>query len=124
MSIKWIWQVGCIVLLTLLISQCKSGPRRYADEPRKIIPRPKMQAVLTDIHIAEGAAKADSIPRDSSDYYARVYHKAVLEKHNLSREKYQRSIRYYVENPDVMVSMYEPMMKELKARKKALNKDK
>lgn len=120
MNVERVVKALVIILLALLLSQCKGGPRRFADKPQKIVPRSKMQAVLTDIHIAEGAAKSDSIPRDSSDYYVRTYYQAVLEKHDLSHKKYQRSLKYYVENPDVMAPMYKPIMKELKERKKAL----
>lgn len=79
-----------------------------------------MQAILTDIHVAESAAKADSIPRDSSAYYALSYYQTVLDKHDVGLSRYKRSLHYYVENPDIMNTMYEPIMENLKARKKAL----
>lgn len=120
MNVERLFKASVIILMAFLLSQCKDGPRRFADKPQKIIPRSKMQAVLRDIHIAEGAAKSDSIPRDSSDYYVRTYYEAVLTKHDLSHKKYQRSLKYYVENPDVMAPMYKSIMKELKERKKAL----
>jgi hypothetical protein len=110
------------ILLMVLIIQCKGGPRRFADKPKTILPKPEMQAVLTDIHVAEGAAKADSIPRDSSRFYVRAYYRTVLEKHDVSVAKYKRSLEYYVANPDIMVTMYKPLMKDLRSRKKALKK--
>ncbi len=120
MDVKRVFKALMIISLALLLMQCNGGPRRFADKPKKIVPRPKMQAVLRDIHIAEGAAKSERISRDSSDYFVRVYYEAVLKKHDLSHKKYQRSLKYYVENPDVMAPMYKPMMKKLKDRKKAL----
>jgi hypothetical protein len=103
----------------VIIASCDSGPRRFADKKSDILPEKKMQAVLRDIHIADGALKSNNVPKDSTAYYARGYYQAVLDKHNVTIKAYKRSIKYYIHNPDVLNAMYDSIIRDLEERKQA-----
>lgn len=105
-----------LVFLLFIITfiGCKAGPKRFADDRSAILDKPKMQALIKDIHIADGTIKAQNFPDDSTKFYARCYYKAILAKHNVKLKTFKQSLAYYVENPDVMITMYKPIMQEIK----------
>lgn len=118
---RTLWILILTVSLLSGTQGCDSGPRRFAKNKKNILPKDTMRAVLKDIHIAEAALKADHIPEDSVQYYARGFYRAVLDKHQVTVKTYKRSLNYYVENPDVMNSIYEPLIQSLEKQKQAMD---
>jgi len=105
-----------ILISGLLVAACKSGPKRFADNPGDIIGKDKMVAVLTDITLAEGALNVKSFPKDSSNQMASGYYPEILAIHDVKSDQFRKSFRYYSENPDVMVDLQKKVIESLSAR--------
>lgn len=109
------------LLFILGLCACKGGPKRFAEDRSAILDKPKMQAIIKDIHIADGTLKAQKIPDDSTNFYARSYYIAILAKHDVDIKTFKQSLAYYVKNPDVMITMYEPIMQQIKEDQRAVD---
>ncbi len=95
-------------ILTALIA-C-SG-REKMKVPKDVLPRQEMVAVLTDIHLVEGAKLGRKIMGDT--VLVDVYFEKVYEKHHLTKEDFERSFDFYSTYPDEMDKMYEQVIENL-----------
>jgi hypothetical protein len=105
---------SAIVICTLLYA-CKPGI------PKHIIQPEEMEKILYDIHVIDGfsatfsMAAPDSMKKIISPYYTGVY-----KKHGIDSAKYNQSLNYYYEHPEVMKLMYDHVTQQLsKAKEKA-----
>ena len=80
--------------------------------PEDVIQKKDMQELLTDIHLAQSAA-TNSILSDSSIYSSSEYMNYVFKTHNVSREKFLSSMKFYTENPEVLEEVYDSVITEL-----------
>jgi hypothetical protein len=87
-----------------------------SDRPSDIIPPKQMAAVLTDVHIVDGAM--NNIPQvpDSVYKYGMAKYLAVFKKHNTDSAQFNRSYKYYTLHPDVLVNIYDIVLKNLAAK--------
>lgn len=73
--------------------------------PEGILDEKRMVAVLSDLHIMDGYIStldySDSLRITGKNYYATIY-----KKHNISRNTYEKSLRYYSMQPALLDSMY------------------
>ena len=97
-----------IVFVTLLIS-C-SG-RKETTIPAEILGKEKMTAILTDIHLVEGAKLGRRIMGDT--VLADVYYQKVFEKYEVSQEKFEESFNFYSDHPDIMDKLYDQVIENL-----------
>lgn len=86
--------------LSILLFGCSSDPA-----PEGILSEAEMKAVLKDIHLNEAYLNTipdlDSIKKVSSGYY-----QMVLKKHHTDLKQFEKSLKYYAENPVLLDSMY------------------
>jgi hypothetical protein len=96
----------------LIFSACSpQAPKKSADLPEWIIPEDKMMAVLTDVHIIEGARIGKTVLGDSLwtiDHYNKLW-----KKHHISETLYDSSFRFYTRNPEKMDQLYEQVLTNL-----------
>ncbi|MGK0406437.1 MAG: hypothetical protein ACJAZH_000249 [Roseivirga sp.] len=96
----------------LIFSACSpQAPQKTADLPEWIIPEDIMMAVLTDVHIIEGARIGKTVLGDSLwtiDHYDKLW-----EKYHISETLYDSSFRFYSRNPEKMDQLYEQVLTNL-----------
>jgi len=104
-----------VFLLTLLLSIQWTACGSSDKEKSKHLPDDKMEAVLTDIYLAE--AYASSIPVDSTlkpkppknlDSLA-LFYTVILDKHKISYDDFAKSMDWYRNNPGQLDSIYRHM---------------
>lgn len=99
-------------LCLLFLGACSpQAPKKTADLPEWIIPEEKMIAVLTDVHIIEGARIGKTVLGDSLwtiDHYTKLW-----DKHHISETLYDSSFRFYTRNPEKMDQLYEQVLTNL-----------
>lgn len=105
-----------IFIPVLLLAACKTGPKRFADNPDAILGKEKMVKVLTDISLAEGALSVKSFPKDSADSMARGYYQEVLDEHDVKTARFRKSMTYYIENPDILIEIQKGVVESLSAK--------
>ncbi|MCT4622380.1 MAG: DUF4296 domain-containing protein [Schleiferiaceae bacterium] len=95
--------------VTLLIS-CKE--KDVVPEPEGLLPPEKMVAVLTDVHLIEGARTGLVIMGDST-VGVREHYKAFFEKHNVTQAEFDSSFVYYSKNPKEFDEIYVKVIENL-----------
>lgn len=103
----------CVFLLIFFFSCTKT--------PKNIIPEDQMVAVLTDVHLANALASnyadLDTIKQRTSTYLHAVYR-----RYHIDSAKFNRSLKYYSENPTLLNEMYEQVEKDLKKKEDSIIK--
>lgn len=74
----------------------------------QILGKEKMTAILVDIHIAESAIKL----KVDSAYAEKTFHK-IFSKHSVTKEQYEQSLKFYVDNPEMLNEIYENVLSEI-----------
>jgi len=79
--------------------------------PEGIIENPKMISVLTDIHLID--SYVSSAAYDTTTQPAKNYYKVVYQKYKIDSVQFQRSLRYYSRQPELLDTMYYQVLKKL-----------
>ena len=107
-------QLFIIPLLLLTACQKNKLPEGVLDEQRMI-------NVLADISVVDGYMSTlmytDTLRIEGRSYYATVY-----KNHNISREVFDKSLKYYSNQPVLLDSMYSKVTRKLEAKERFLNK--
>lgn len=106
-----------IFILTLfLLTACQKNklPEGVLDEQRMI-------NVLADLSVIDGYMSSvmytDTLKIEERSYYATVY-----KNHNISKEIFDTSLKYYSNQPVLLDSMYSKVTRNLEAKERFLNK--
>ncbi|MDQ3395216.1 MAG: DUF4296 domain-containing protein [Bacteroidota bacterium] len=107
------------IFFFLLITLAFSCDRKKAT-PAGIIPQEKMVGIFIDMHITESKISALNLKRDSTRILFKHYEQEVLNKHNVAKEIYLESFKYYTENVNDMERIYDAVIDSLSLREKIL----
>jgi hypothetical protein len=105
-----------IFLLIFLLTACSSD-----DKPQDLIAEDKMAIILSDIHILE--AQVNDLHLGNGDSSLVVYQKMkvdMLKKYDLDSVRFNRSLRYYIVNPELLKNIYVEVKNNLEAKKKKI----
>ncbi|WP_262509891.1 DUF4296 domain-containing protein [Reichenbachiella versicolor] len=104
-------------LVTLFFIQCSSR-----QNSEKILTRAQMVSVLTDIHILEAKVQQLSIrKKDSAIKIFNSYQLDLFEKHNVTKNQYERSYTYYAERPKELEAIYAIIVDSLNLQEQKIN---
>jgi hypothetical protein len=87
--------------------------------PEGIIDNAKMVSVLTDIHLVD--SYVSSAAYDTTTQPAKNYYKVVYEKYKIDSVKFQKSLRYYSRQPELLDTMYYQVLQELERKERREN---
>lgn len=98
-------------MVCVILSSCNES------KPNDILDAHQMEAVLTDIYLAEANStlvndSAHTIRNRNIDSLA-VYYKAILTHHNISKEKLTKSVDWYKRNPEDLDTIYARVITDL-----------
>lgn len=96
-----------ILLLLLLLASCKPGV------PKEFIQPKAMEKILYDYHIALGMAQEQFQNDDERNINERAYKLAVLSKHDVTEEEFEKSLEYYMRHTKEMHEIYEKLTERL-----------
>jgi hypothetical protein len=102
-----------LITLFALTAACDG---REGKLPEGILPRDSVVVILADIHIAEAGALNKTAGGDVLKQFAKDHYLYVLQIHNTTREAFEKSYRYYAEEPEKFESMYTDVINELSRR--------
>lgn len=91
------------VLLLILLSGCGMCPWG-------VLSRNEMVAVLLDVHVAEAAMKV--VDTSAKRIEKQEYYNIIFEKHNTTKEQFDKSLDWYARHPKVLVEIYDDVKKE------------
>lgn len=104
-----------LLLITgmLLINACNKT-NRSGIRSSEVIPPEKMTELLTDLYLADGLLNYPPIRSDYSQKDSIESYMDVIESHGLTKEKADRSMRYYfIDKPDKYEEIYDRVIENL-----------
>lgn len=108
-----------IILLTLFA--CNEEAEIIPDN---VLSQEKMVSVMVDVQLVEAALSVDKLKGDEAKEAAANYYNSVLKQHNLSKEEFDVSFKYYAEHPVFMAQIYDAMLNELSKRQAEVENEK
>lgn len=97
-----------ILLIITLFACTKKKP----SIPENVISLRDLQQVLTEIHLAQSASSI-AVMSDSSIYTNKEYVNYILKQHNIKREDFLISMKFYTENPILLEEIYDSVITQL-----------
>ncbi len=80
--------------------------------PGDVLSKEEIVPILVDIHLAQ-AARSVNQASDSARYTIADYTAYILKSHHVSKEKYESSISFYTEHPELLELVYGEVITEL-----------
>lgn len=116
------------LLIFLLIFSCAPGEKKsVVNIPSNIIPPDSMVLILADMQVTEAVLREyQRTGREDAARNERYYHQ-IFEKYELSNERYQQSITFYEQNPDLYFEIYKDivsLLTKMQADEKAASEGK
>lgn len=93
----------CVVLLALLVVSCKPTI------PSEYIQPSEMEDILYDYHISMAMVNREGY----TDVKQKAYKLAVMKKYDVSEEKFDRSLQYYMRHTEKLHDIYVDLTKRL-----------
>lgn len=109
------YRVLLIASVIVVLNACSKSVER----PATVLPEEKMQAVMLDLYLLDGAANAKLMP--IGDTTKVVYYNAILKKHNITLAQFDSSMVWYAKHLQVFEKMHKPVLDSLEARNKLVN---
>ncbi len=100
------------LLLFSLLFVFFSCSKKKTEIPADVIPFRKMKEILIDVQLSQ-AASANSALVDSFIYNNKEYMVYVLQKHQIKREEFLRSLKFYTSNPEILQEIYDSVLVDL-----------
>ncbi len=93
----------------LILSSCQSETK----VPRDCYTQDEMVQVLVDLNLVQGMLKSNFILDDSASRVAPVLYDQVFERNEADRQKFQRSLDFYLDHPEMLKAINEKVVEEL-----------
>lgn len=106
-----------LIPLLLLITSCAKEKPENIKIPKGIIPPDKMEKVLTDVHLVEGSLVYIRSKKGDYEELKNYYYSFIFEKHNISREQYEKSILFYQDHIDLFEEIYGKVFRNLEKKR-------
>lgn len=102
-----------MILLTIMIS---CSDKQKVQNTKNLIPEKKLIPLIVDIHMID--AYMTLRMNDSLNFEPKKLNNAVFKNHDITREKFNETIQFYSQSPQLLDSLYEKIlvrMSEMKA---------
>ncbi|MBV6645152.1 MAG: DUF4296 domain-containing protein [Cyclobacteriaceae bacterium] len=104
-------------LIFFILTACISKP----EIPTGTLSKEKMSAILIDIHLLETKIDALRLDKDSARITYAHFENLILEKHEVDRETYLTSLKFYTDQTEDFYDIYEVVVDSLMLREKNQN---
>ncbi|WP_224996487.1 DUF4296 domain-containing protein [Cesiribacter sp. SM1] len=104
----------CLLLLCMFACDQTFGP------PKDVLSEKTMISIMADLHVAEAKVKGLGVSQDSARNLFSIYEIQILDKHNVTPEKYLHSYQYYLDNHRLMTRVHQATLDTLIARQEKL----
>lgn len=108
---KRIAQLILVMVVAMLASCWQENPQ--GTKPDGLVPKQELMDLMVDLYLAESANNMRMLEKDTTLPKYAEFFKAVLEKHNVTAQDYENSLKYYAENPDEINAIYDEVLQRL-----------
>lgn len=102
-----------LVIVFLVITLFFSCSRKQKEIPAEIIQKDSLVNIIVDLHLADAVLLNPLAQSKISDISSNRLYNTVLDKYNITRERFNKSINYYAETPAVLDSIYDKVIEQL-----------
>jgi hypothetical protein len=99
-----------IFILSLPLFSC-GGDKKQVTIPSNVLSQAKMTRVITDIHIAEAEMNMNALPDSTSK--TPISFQKIFDKDTITKQQYEESLNFYIDNPQLLDSVYTQVLNEL-----------
>lgn len=101
--------------ICLLLLACTGQKKKRPDD---VLDEERFQKLLTELYLLEGEASYRKAQfGENPEKVIPPGTKKIFEEHDLTREQFERSYRYYMEDPERMKKIHDEVLNELMRRK-------
>jgi len=104
-----------VVFLGLALVACKTD-----DRPEGLMEREEFKETLLDAQLIEARLNHEMILEQMKTLPVEKYYEELFEKHQVTKEKFEKTFNYYTEHPDLLKEIYDEIMTELTLRKDSI----
>ncbi len=103
-----------LLLFPFVLFSCyEENTEQMNIDKSRVIPPEKMEPLLTDLFLVEGAVSYMADKGTPIDGYSKKYFEEVLEKHEVTGEEFEESIRYYTYHIEKLDKLFENVIVNL-----------
>ncbi|MFN3445230.1 MAG: DUF4296 domain-containing protein [Bacteroidia bacterium] len=113
---KYLFVAICAVMF------CACSNPNQNQLPANVLTQQQMEAVLYDMHLAEGLLTTEPKGGDTTARRALGMYEQIYKKHNITPEQFKASYQYYTNNPVVFDSVYNKIIERLSVQESILRK--
>lgn len=99
-----------IIAFAFLVFSCK---QKSVETPGHILKKKELVDVQVDLYLVEAAHNMNVLKADSADSEYKTLFETVMKKHNITREDYESSLRYYAIDNESLNEIYDSVLVKL-----------
>jgi len=81
--------------------------------PKDLIPEDSLIRIIVDMHLADAILIEPSVQQKQMVINKSKFYNAVLKKHDISKDEFQKNLNYYSDNLEKFDSIYDKVIEEL-----------
>ncbi|MFN7014069.1 MAG: DUF4296 domain-containing protein [Bacteroidia bacterium] len=112
-----------LFIAILLFSSC-SLEKKEISIPDYVITQDSMVHILADVHIQEAMMNQYSQEGRHMKMNPIKQYQLIFDKYNISKERYDSSYQFYLDNPSLLNKIYENVVIELTKKQAEIEQDK
>lgn len=99
-----------LIPISLLFFSCRQSG---VETPGHILEKKELVNVQVDLYLVESAHNMNVLKPDSADTEYKALFETVIKKHNITREDYESSLRYYAIDNESLNEIYDSVLVKL-----------
>ncbi|OFY36905.1 MAG: hypothetical protein A2W91_00530 [Bacteroidetes bacterium GWF2_38_335] len=96
----------CVIIFFI---GCKSDGKKNVDK----IPDEKFIEVIIDLHLGDALLETGKFDPQDKKYHPDNFYAAILKKHNVTREEFDKTLDYFADYPGELMKIYDKVLEEL-----------
>jgi hypothetical protein len=101
------------LLILMFLTSCYGTATGPDFNMNLVEPADSMVTLLTDLHLADGEVSVLKNKEHTAGQLSSEYFEAILKKHDLTREEFEESMRYYSFHTEELDKIYEEIITNL-----------
>ena len=106
---RFYFTVAFGILFGIFVTGCSKKPMSI---PENTISPDTMVSILTEIHLAQ-AAVSMNVPGYTARFTTSDYLPSIFKKHHTTKQRFDKSLRFYSDNPNLLDSIYKEVLDDL-----------
>lgn len=107
-----------LIFIIVLFSACES--KDSSKVPDGIIPESKMIPIIVELHIVDATISIKQFNIRTNNKRIEKYYNYVLGKYGYDRVQFNKSVKFYSENPERFDKMYDKVIEKLTKKQETI----